>query len=179
MPEANLLAASALVGRHSQARSLIPTVELRLPTPGRRNLQGWFIALEGLVSGVSLLGDVQRCANLYPLTLVDIQTGVRVGSLGVGPINPQLAAAIAADVAGLTDKAREHFEIASGEAREIPIRLLQPAVLFWQGRSLARSQATGERERGLAMVQAALDEFRTLGLAPHARLAERLLRDGK
>ncbi len=47
-----------------------------------------------------------------------------------GPSSPQLAAALAADAAGLADRSREHFETALRQAREIPMRIMQPTVLL-------------------------------------------------
>ena len=93
----------------------------------------------------------------------------------VGPISPQLTAGIAADAAGLTDKAREHFETALDQSLSVPIRCLQPAVRYWYGRSIV-SRPHPEVERGWAMVAEARADFQSLGMVPHVRLAERFLR---
>ena len=178
MPEANLFAAAALAGQIDRAQALIPTVVQWLPVSGRRNIQGSFFALEAFATGLALIGERDRCGALYPLTLDYIQTGQAVSASTVGPSNPQLAAALAADAAGLVDQSREHFETALRQAREVPIRILQPTVLYWYGRSLSAATDSAERLRGRAMVEAALTDFRALEMVLHANLAEQFLRAG-
>ena len=112
----------------------------------------------------------------YPLTLDYIHTGLLFSAFNVGANNPQLAAALAADAAGLVDQSREHFETALRQAHEVPIRILQPPVLYWNGRSLSTAADAGDRERGRAMVEAALIDFRSLEMVLHANLAEEFLR---
>jgi len=178
MPEANLFAAHALIGESERARTLAPSVQGWLPVLGRRNMEGAYLALEGWVCGLALLGDREACGQLYALSLEDIKTGLLLNVTSVGPINPQLGAALTADAAGLPDRAREHFEIAMTQARDIPIRLLQPTVLYWYGRFITSQPARDYQLRGQGMVQAALEDFRALEMVLHANLAERFLREG-
>ena len=77
---------------------------------------------------------------------------------------------------GLDDRAREHFEIATRQARDLPLRLLQPTVQYWYGRMLAEQTDPTEQARGRAMVAAAAADYTKLEMVLHARLAERLLR---
>jgi len=179
MPEGNLFAATALVGQVDRARSVVPRVERHLPQVGQRNIQGAFFALEAFAWGLALLGDRERCGALYPLAVLGVETEFRHSTFVVGTSGAFLAAAIAADAAGLIDKADEHFAAAARDAIEMPSRLLQPAVRYWHGRSLAGRTSTGDVERGRAMVTAALEDSRALGMVPHARLAERFLREGE
>jgi tetratricopeptide (TPR) repeat protein/predicted Ser/Thr protein kinase len=174
-PEANLFAATALAGQVHRAQRLIPTVVPWLPLPGRLNLQGRWVALESFATGLMLIDERERCGALYPLTLDYIRTGQVAGLTAVGPGTPQLAAALAADAAGLVDQSREHFETALRQAREVPIRILQPTVLYWYGRSLSTASDGADRLRGRAMVEAALTDFRVLEMVLHANLAEQLL----
>lgn len=178
MPEGNLLAATALAGHHEGARALIPSVIQRLPVTGRRNAHGAYLALDAFISGLTLIGDRDRCGALYPLALDYIRTGQVFSAICFGFGNPHLAAALAADAAGLADQAREHFETALRQAHEVPIRLLQPTVLYGYGRSLSTTADTADRARGRAMVEAALVDFRALEMVLHANLAERFLREG-
>jgi hypothetical protein len=92
--------------------------------------------------------------------------------------NPQLVAALSADAAGMTDQAREHFEIALRQARDLPIRILQPTVLYFYGRSTSATTDVAARARGRAMIEGAITEFRTLEMVLHAGLAERFLCEG-
>ena len=158
---------------------MIPSVIQRLPVTGRRNAHGAYLALDAYVSGLALIGDRDRRGALYPLTLDYIRTGQVVTSLCFGPSTPQLVAALAADAAGLVDQSREHFEIALRQAHEVPIRILQPTVLYWYGRSLSTAADTADRLRGRAMVEAALTDFRSLEMVLHANLAEQFLREGR
>jgi hypothetical protein len=176
MAQGNLCAAMAFVGNVDKARTLALEVVHHLPRLGQRNIHGAFTALEVFVQTLALLGDRERCGSLYPLALLDVQSELRYTTFSLGPTSPSLIAAIAADAAGLAERAEEHFAVAAREARELPIRLLQPTVLFWHGRSLAGRQEPAERERGRAMVAAALKDFRTLEMVLHARLAEQFLR---
>ncbi|HWI20659.1 MAG TPA: AAA family ATPase [Vicinamibacterales bacterium] len=176
MPEGNLFAATALAGRHESARALIPSVIRWLPVPGRRNANGAYLALDAYVSGLALIGDRDRCGALYSLTLDHIRTGQVYSAVCFGPANPQLAAALAADTAGMGDQSREHFEIALRQAHEAPIRNLQPTALHWYGRSLSTAADPADRLRGRGMVEAALTDFRSLEMVLHATLAEQFLR---
>ena len=118
LPEGNLFAALALAGETRRAEALIARVTDLLPIPKRRNLQGRFLAIDGLVTGLTVLGDRARCGQLYPLTEDYILTGAVSAIMAVGPSNPQLAAGLAAAAAGLTARARDHFETALRQARE-------------------------------------------------------------
>jgi tetratricopeptide (TPR) repeat protein len=169
-----LFYATALAGRDAEARELAPRVEPFLPKPGRRNPPGTFAALAAFVLGSALLHERTRCAAAYPLTLVDVAKDSDSGWFTFVS-HPQLGAAIAADAAGLDDKAREHFDAALDAAERGPIRLLRPVTLFWRGRSLVEKPEPADRERGRALLVTALDDLRALGMVPYARLAEAAL----
>ncbi len=178
LPEGNHFAAMALAGR-VEAEALVPALLPWLPVAGRRNVEGAYLALETLVTGLAAMGDRERLAGLYPLTLEYVQTGRVVTASAIGPSSPQLAAALAADAAGLHDQSREHFEIALRQAHEVPVRILQPTVLYWYGRALSASADNAEHTRGRGMVEAALTDFHALEMVLHANLAERFLREGR
>jgi hypothetical protein len=128
-------------------------------------------------TGLALLGQREACGALYPLALELVQTGVVVDLIFVvGPQSSQLVAGIAAHAAGLDERAREHFEIATCQAKELPHRILQPTVLYWYGRMLADHIDPTEQARGRAMVAAAAADFRSLKMVLHAKLADEFLR---
>jgi tetratricopeptide (TPR) repeat protein len=156
--EAQLFATAALTGDPDHTHASLPVIHRCLPTRGQRNhLLTWW-ALESFVAGLAFLQDREACAPLYPLLLDDIRTGHVLNFWSIGPINAQLGAAFAANAAELPDRAREHFEAAAAQARDAPMRLLQPTVLYWHGRFLARQPSPDEQLRGRAMVQAALED---------------------
>ena len=113
---------------------------------------------------------------LYPSAVELVATGQIYDTLTVGPFSPQLVAGITAHAAGLDENAREHFAAARREARETPYRILQPAIDYWQGRMLVEDAGGSDRSSGLAMLEAALTDFRDLDMVLHATLADRLLR---
>ena len=113
----------------------------------------------------------------YPLTLDYIRTGQVVLPSVVGPSTAQLFAALAADAAGLVDRSREHFETALRQAREVPMRLMEPTVLYWNGRALSAAPDAADRARGRAMVEASAIDFRGIEMVVHANLAEQFLRE--
>lgn len=176
LPEGTLFAATALAGQHDRARALIPSVLPWLPVANQRNVHGAFIALDGLLTGLAYLGERERRGALYPLAVEYIHTGQ--AHMNVALSSPQLAAALSADAAGMPEQVRAHFETALRQARGLPVRIQQPTVLYWYGRSICATADTAERARGRAMVEAALTDFRTLGMVLHADLAERFLREG-
>jgi hypothetical protein len=177
MPEGNMLAAAALCGQTSRAEALVADVAEALPKSGRRNVQGAYYALDALITSLTLLGHPGRCGQLYGLAEDYLRTGTVVSNLTVGPSSPQLGAALAAHAAGLTDRAQEHFEMALRQAREVPMRLVQPATLYWYGRALLTTTDIAHHARGLAMLQDSLVDFHSLGMVLHANLAERSLRE--
>jgi hypothetical protein len=175
LPIGNLTAALALIGRDDRARSLIPAVKASLPVSGRVNVHGAFFALDALVTSLMLLGERQQCGTFYPLTLDYIHTGKVFSVAVVGPSTTHLAAALAADAAGLSDRAHEHFETALRQSRELPTRIHEPMILYWYGRAVAATPDAAERSRGRAMIEAALTDFRSLGMPFHVTLAEAAL----
>src|SRR4029079_7434822 len=116
----------------AQAWPLFGGVEPKLPRSDRRNLLGSWQALCSVVPSLALIGASDPCGDLYPQTLEAIARGGVVWDLmmAVGPSSSQLSAAISAHAAGLHDKSTEHFDIAAREARDMPHRLLQPAVTY-------------------------------------------------
>jgi tetratricopeptide (TPR) repeat protein len=175
LAEGNLFNAYALAAEHERARAAMPAAAARLPVAGRRSIQGAFFALDAYIAGLTHLGLRDECAALYPLALEYVKTGHVVVGIVVGPSTPELAAALAADAAGLVEPARAHFEVALRQSRDVPIRLLEPMVLYCYGRSLASAASTADQARGRAMVEAALEGFRRFEMTPHVTLAERFL----
>src|SRR5262245_1936920 len=166
--------ANAIAGRLHEARAAFGSVAPRLPSAGQRNHQAAWAALEAVL-GLSLLGEKSQCGALHPAAEGWIGTGQVLWS-PFALAGPRLVAGVAAHAAELPDKAREHFETALRQARELPLRLLQPAAQFWYGRMLLDDPQPAERLRGRGMIEAAATDFRSLEMVTYANLAETLLR---
>jgi tetratricopeptide (TPR) repeat protein/predicted Ser/Thr protein kinase len=179
MPEGTLFAAAAIAGQHDRARQLTTAAQAGLPVSGRRTVTGAYLALDSMITGLSLLGDRDSVAALYPLALESTKTGQVAAMMAVGPSTPQLAAGVAANAAGLIDRSREHFETALRQSREVPIRFLEPMVLYWYGRTVSGASDPADRARGRAMLEQALTQFRSLDMVLHAGLVEQFLHGNK
>jgi hypothetical protein len=92
----------------------------------------------------------------------------------VGPVSVKLAAAVAAEAADLTERARLHFEDALKEAGTMPHRLLQPTVRLWYGRFLA-SRRADDAAKGLTLLREAAEDFARLKMPLHESRAEQWL----
>jgi hypothetical protein len=77
----------------------------------------------------------------------------------------------------LPERAEEHFARAARLAEENPVRIEQPQVRYWHARMLLARGDTADDARAVAMLHAALDEFRTIGMPLHATMTEALLSD--
>jgi tetratricopeptide (TPR) repeat protein len=174
--EGNLFAATALVAP-GQAWPLFAAVEPKLPAADRRNLLGSWQALSSVVPALALIGAADQCGALYPQALEAIKRGGVAWDLmmAVGPSTSQLCAAIAAHAAGFHDRSTEHFDIAAREARDMPHRLLQPAVTYWRGRTLLDAGHSSDVARGRAMIEAATADFESLKMPVYVELARRTL----
>src|SRR5215510_960330 len=107
---------------------------------------------------------------MYPLCLEHIETGTVVAAMMAGPSSPQLAAALSAEAMARPERAREHFETAPRQSREVPVRMLEPAVLYWYGRALLSTDDAADRARGRAMLVEALSGFRKFEMVIHEKL---------
>jgi tetratricopeptide (TPR) repeat protein len=171
--EAIAFGIAALRGDAAEASARCADTEARLPVLGQPNVNGAWQALEIVVPGLMLIGRRDRCAELYPVTLELIAMGLVCDNLSVGPTNPQLAAGISAWAGDRIDTAREHFDIAARQSRDVPIRLLQPTVGYWYGRMLREIGDAADQARGGAMLESAAADFRALEMIAHADLADR------
>jgi tRNA A-37 threonylcarbamoyl transferase component Bud32/tetratricopeptide (TPR) repeat protein len=167
--------ANAMTGRADDARAVWSGVSPWLPTAGRRNSTGAWLALNGAVVGLSILADRPGCGALYPAARAWVDTG-QILSTDLPIEGPRLVAGIAAHAAGLRHEARDHFETAIRQARDLPYRTLQVIAPLWYGRMLLDEADPVERARGRAMIEAAVADFRTLGMVTYGTLAETVLR---
>jgi hypothetical protein len=156
---------------------MFPALEGRLARAGQRNLHGQWAAATVAVHALALLGDHAACAALYPALREYIDLGHRTDSWTVGPTTPMLAAAVAAEAAGETERAVEHFEQSFRLADELPSALLQPAARFWFGRHLISRDEADSRARGSAILTEAAGQFGKLSMPIHQQHADRMLKE--
>jgi tetratricopeptide (TPR) repeat protein/predicted Ser/Thr protein kinase len=178
LPEVVLVAMHAWAGQLDQARALWHGVVADMPAADEDHTLGQLLGLYTAIGALALLGDRGSCAALYPAAEKSLQNGLVYTSLAFGPTSPPLAAAIAADAAGLPDRARAHFEDALAIAIRTPIRHLIPAIRLWFGRFLA-GQGDDDVSRALTLLTEARDEFGALQMPVHRDYAERWLHDAQ
>ena len=106
--------------------------DVRLPVEGKHNATGPLFALTCAVEGLAVLGERERTAALYPLTLEAVER-TTLHCFGEFCVN---AAGIAAAAAKNWDAAVQHFETAIRQADEIPHKLEQPRTRYWYARML-------------------------------------------
>ena len=144
-----------------------------LPRAGRLNGPGAWQALFKTVEGLALLGERDRAAALYPLTVEAIATDTVV-TMDASHLLQTLAG-IAAAAGRRWDEAQAHYETALGLADKIPFRSEQAEARYWYARLLLDRNAAGDRERARDLLHAALAVYREIGMPKHVETAEKLL----
>jgi hypothetical protein len=126
------------------------------------------------VHGGALAGLDDQAGGLYEAVAARIR-GMPVSAfdLTLG----ERAAGMAAALAGLWDRAEEHFVAAARLAEANPVRIEQPQVRYWHAWTLLRRGDPADRVRAGAMLKVAHDDFAAIGMPLHTALAETLLRD--
>ena len=161
------------VGHADSALALLDKRRDGLPRAGRLNGSGAWQALFKTVEGLALLGERDRAAELYPLTVEAIATDTVV-TMDAGHLL-QTIAGIAAAAGRRWDEAQNHFETALGLADEIPFRSEQAEARYWFARMLADRNASGDRERARDLLDTALAVYREIGMPKHVEMTGKLL----
>ena len=161
------------VGHADSALALLDERRDGLPRAGRLNGPGAWQALFKTVEGLALLGEWDRAAELYPLTLEAIATDT-VLTMDTSHLLQTLAG-IAAAAGQRWDEAQNHFEAALRLADEIPFRSEQAEARYWYARMLVDRNSPGDREKAQDLLDTALALYREIGMPRHAETAEKLL----
>jgi hypothetical protein len=175
LPEADLCALAAWSGDHERALALFPAVEGHLARPGRHNGLGSRLSTNIAALALALLGKSEACAGLYPALDESIRLGLQMDYLSLGLNTSHLSAAVAADAAGLRDRALAHFTDARALAERLRSPLLRPLVDLWHGRHLIAQENGEPLARGEAMLRDAAAQFAALKMPLHEGLARRWL----
>ena len=141
-----------------------------LPEPARPNAIGqWNLAVLA-AEAVSLLGDQERAAALYPL--------VRE-ALGSGAVIRQYDGALIERVAGMAaadaEMAERHFEAALRQAAELPHLMEHSQVRHFYGRFLIVRGGAGDQDRARVLLEEAVSGYHAIGMPRHEGVAKELL----
>ena len=161
------------LGHNNNALALLDEHGHGLPRAGRLNGLGAWQALSKTVEGLALLGERDRAAELYPLTVEAIATDTVV-TMDASHLL-QTIAGIAAAAGRRWDEAQNHFETALGLADKIPFRSEQAEARYWFARMLVDRNASGDRERARDLLDTAVAVYQEIGMHRHVETAEKLL----
>ncbi len=144
-----------------------------LPRPGQANTLGAWEMLLGVVEGLAVLGERDEAAQLYPLVLEAIDSGVSVRFISNQLL--QTVAGIAAAAGDQWSKAEEHYQTALRQAHELPIVIEQPEVRRWYARMLIDRDGPGDRDKARQLLTEAIAMYRQIGMPKHVEMAEAML----
>ena len=168
-----LLLCECSLGHKDNALALLDEHGHGLPRAGTLNGPGPWQALFKTVEGLALLGERDRAAELYPLTVEAIATDTVV-TMDASHLL-QTIAGIAATAGRRWDEAQTHYETALGLADKSPFRSEQAEARYWYARMLLDRNAPGDREKARDLLDTALALYREIGMPRHAEMAEKLL----
>ena len=175
LPEADLCALAAWSGDIDRALDLFPEVERRLARPGRHNGLGARLGTNIAALTLALIGKGDACASLYPALDESLRLGLQMDYLSLGLNTSHLSAGVAAEAAGLHDRALAHFMDARALAERLRSPLLRPLVDLWHGRHLIAQEGGEAHARGEAMLRDAAAQFAALRMPLHEGWARRWL----
>jgi len=172
--DAALFAAFALVGDRAGAQRHFAAAQSWLPQDARFNSHGRWSAGMSVITGLALLDDRDRLAELDWLGKRLAAHPMPIDSLSLGPNSSELCAGLTANAAGDFERAQRHYETALQLARDIPHRLLEPTVQYWYGRlDLEQRRNASARAR----LEASIAAFTALKMPLHLERATRALRE--
>ena len=160
-------------GHKDNALALLDERRDSLPRAGRLNGPGAWQALFKTVEGLAVLGERDRAAELYPLTLEAIATDTVV-TIDASHLL-QTVAGIAAAAGRRWDEAQNHFETALRLADEIPFRSEQAEARYWYARMLVDRNSPGDRKKARDLLDTALEVYREIGMPTRVEMTEKLL----
>ncbi|MEW6272386.1 MAG: AAA family ATPase [Thermodesulfobacteriota bacterium] len=163
----------AYLGDRSGALALPLEAPQTVPSAGRPNTLGAWNMLVLMIEGLSVLGEREKVAALYPLALELLAT--RAVWIFTGPRLVATAAGTAAAAAGKWQAAERHFAIASQQAEELQQRLEQVELRRFRAMMLLDRDASGDRAAARALLGEAAEHYARFGMPRHRELTEGLL----
>ena len=147
-----------------------------LPRKDSPNLVGaWSLAVMA-AEAAATCGLTERAAALYSLVAASLEHGAVLRQLDGRLI--QTVAGQAAACAGRLGDAQRHFETALLQADRLPHRIERPHVRHAYARFLIEFEGAERHDRGLQLLQEAIDDYALLGMPRHERAARELLTEG-
>jgi hypothetical protein len=122
-----------------------------------------------------ILGEREQAAALYPLVVESLDTG----SIYFKVYNIRLCqtvAGLAAHGARKWTESEGHFRETLRLAGTLPIRTEQADARRYFAAMLAERNGGGDREEARAMLEEALDLYRSMGMPRHVDMAEEQLK---
>jgi len=159
-------------GEREDALALLEEKRDMLPRPGAVSLLGRCIALQQVIEGLAVLGEDDRCAQLYPLAKEMIATGL-VWSWSF--MFAETSGGISATAGGDYSKAESHFERALAQCADIGFDMGLADIHRWYATMLFERRGTGDEARARDLLSAANDTYIKYGMSKFAELTLRLL----
>lgn len=170
-----LIECLAYLGEGPEAMSLLDGTVSQLPEPG--SPVGWgpcTVILAGVEARV-LLGEPERAAALYALTVETLRRTKAVsGNFYDGRLLERVAG-IAAMAGRRWDESEAHFRTALEQARRIPHRTEQAHTRRWYGHMLLQRRGRGDAEHARRLLEAAIADYERMPMLRHRELAAALL----
>jgi DNA-binding SARP family transcriptional activator len=165
----------AYLGRAPDVVAVLDGRQPDVPQPGRPNHWGpWNLAATA-VEALSVIGERDRAAGLYPLIRELIATtGLLLQGFAPAHLLERIAG-IGAAAGGDWDAAAEHFRTALRQSEEIPFLIEGAETRRFYAQMLLDRNARGDAKRARALLEEAIPVYRQIGMPRHEELARQLL----
>jgi tetratricopeptide (TPR) repeat protein len=164
----------AKLGDVEAARRLVEQHRPFLPRPSEGPVSmGSWVTLALSVETLVELGEDERAAELYPLTLDYLATGSVGQPYDFLPV--ESVAGLAAAAGGRWDDAESHFRRALEAAAAFANRVADPEIRYRLGAMLLGRNGPGDRENAVEMLGEAIARHRALDMPEHVKRAEHML----
>ncbi|MGH8972167.1 MAG: hypothetical protein ACRD0C_03070 [Acidimicrobiia bacterium] len=164
-----------LAYRGDKAEALAVLNDRQLPPSGQPKSWGAAVLLLVVVEGLTVLGERDRAAALYP-SVVDVfeRTGALCPHHDDGRLYER-AAGIAALAGRRWDAAQQHFRTALRQAADFHHRPEEAHTRGWYGRMLLERASPGDRPHAEKVLRQAAADYERMGMPRHRVLAARMV----
>jgi hypothetical protein len=174
--EGRLLLVLAYLRRDDEVVAVLDEDRFNLPQLGRPNGVMWWDAAAGAIEALSVIGERDRAAALYPLIREFMATtGVVMGVAAPAHLYERIAG-IGATAGRQWDTAEQHFRTALRQAEELPSVIEAAETRRWYARMLLDRNAPPDRDRARTLVEEAIAVYERVGMSRHEELARQLVK---